>query len=84
MNTKLCLVLLAISVTLGCSRNLRLYPVQGQLAAQTPSPVLIAKIAGGLTSGVFSVVLSDGEVCKGSRAQVPTVRVAEGGTSATA
>ena len=58
--------------------------MQGQLAAQTPSPVLIAKITGGLTSWVFSVVLSDGEVCKGRWAQVSTVRVAKGGTSATA
>jgi hypothetical protein len=65
MKSKLCLLLLAISATLGCYMKARLYPVQGPLSAQTPVPVLMAKVTGKINPEAISVVLSDGEVCKG-------------------
>jgi hypothetical protein len=66
MKGKLCLLLLAISTMLGCAKlTARFYPVQGPLSAQTPQPVLIARISGKFTLGDMSVVLPDGELCKG-------------------
>jgi hypothetical protein len=60
---RLFLVLLAISTTLGCAAHTaRLYPVQGPLSAQTPAPVLIAKISGTFTPGDIFVTMPDGEV----------------------
>jgi len=70
MKDKLCLILLGIFSMLGCSQTVRLYPVQGPLSAQTPLPVLAARLTGALTSGDMSVVLNDGEICKGRWAQV--------------
>jgi hypothetical protein len=51
---KLCLLLLGISTMLGCTHTARLYPVQGPLSAQTPLPVLFAKIMGTFTPGDHS------------------------------
>ena len=66
MKYKLCLLLLGISTMLGCAHlAARFYPVQGPLSAQVPQPVLIARISGKFTPGDISVVLPDGEVCKG-------------------
>lgn len=65
MKSKLCLLLLVISASLACNHTARLYPVQGPLSVQKPVPVMIAKITGTFTPGDISVVLSDGEVCKG-------------------
>ena len=65
MKSRLCLLLLAISATCGCYIKTRLYPVEGPLSAQTPVPVLTGKITGKIYPETISVVLSDGEVCKG-------------------
>ena len=69
---------------LGCSHTYRFYPVQGPLAAQTPLPVLVAKLTGAISSGNISVVLSDGEVCKGHWAEVPRAKVPKGANTASA
>lgn len=69
---------------LGCSHTARLYPVQGPLSAQTPVPVLVAKITGAFTPGEISVVLSDGEACKGRWVMVPRPKVPKGATTANA
>lgn len=84
MKKKFYFLLLAISTMLGCTHNARLYPVQGPLSAQTPLPVLVAKITGAVTPGNISVVLSDGEVCKGRWAVVHPVKVPKGANTATA
>ena len=69
---------------LGCSHTYRFYPVQGPLSAQTPLPVLVAKLTGAISSGNISVVLSDGEVCKGHWAEVPRAKVPKGANTASA
>ena len=84
MKNKLCLVLLEISTMLGCSRTARLYPVQGPLSTQTPLPVLVAKVTGAFSPGSISVVLSDGEICKGRWTRVPPVQVPKGANTANA
>jgi hypothetical protein len=71
MKNRLILVLVCLAVLSGCSATARFYPVQGPLATQTPSPVYVAKLSDGLTSGNLSVVLSGGEICKGRWSQVP-------------
>src|SRR5882672_5669113 len=76
-------ILLAVSIMTGCSRTGRLYPVQGPLSAQTPSPVFVAKLTGALNSGNVSVVLGSGEVAKGRWSVVP-VPSAKGAAPATA
>jgi hypothetical protein len=73
---RLCLILLGILSTLGCTRTARFYPVQGPLVSQTPLPVPTAKVSFGINPGNLSVVLTDGEVCKGhwvpvKRGEVP-------------
>ena len=82
MKKKLCLLLLGISTMLGCTHTARLYPVQGPLSAQTPLPVLFAKITGAFNPGDISVVLSDGEMCKGRWVLVHPVQAPKGGTTA--
>jgi hypothetical protein len=77
MKNKLFFVLLGVSVLSGCRATGRLYPVQGPLSAQTPMPVLLAKLTGTFNSGSLSVVLADGEVCKGPWATVPRAQVAK-------
>jgi hypothetical protein len=39
-----------------------LYPVQGALAAQTPTPIYSASLTGGVSSGTFSATLAGGDV----------------------
>ncbi len=75
MRRKLVFVLLAVSILAGCRATGRLYPVQGPLSTQTPTPILLAKVTGAFNSGNISVVLADGEVCKGRWATVPRVQV---------
>ncbi len=70
MKSRLALLLLCVFALSGCA-TARLYPVQGPLATQTPPPVYVAKMSGAFYSGSFSVVLANGEVCKGRWAQVP-------------
>ncbi|MGO9170301.1 MAG: hypothetical protein ACLP56_25825 [Candidatus Sulfotelmatobacter sp.] len=84
MKTKLVSLLLGISMMLGCTHTVRFYPVQGPLSAQTPSPVLVGKVTGTITPKDISVVLSDGEVCKGHWMIVHPVQVPKGSTTATA
>lgn len=64
-------VLLCASLLAGCSARARFYPVRGPLSSRTPSPVYVGRLSGITSSGTFSVVLDDGEVCKGHWAQVP-------------
>jgi hypothetical protein len=71
MRGRLIVVLTGICVLSGCSATARLYPVKGPLSTQSPSPVYVAKMTGLLNSGNFSVVLGDGEVCKGAWQEVP-------------
>src|SRR5260370_37448353 len=78
MRSKLVFVLLAVSILTGCRATGRLYPVQGPLSAQTPTPVLLAKVTGAFNSGNISVALTDGEGCKGHLATVPCPQASKG------
>jgi hypothetical protein len=60
MKAQFCILLLATTMLLGCA-PLRFYPVQGPLVSMNPAPVLTAK----LNAKNISLVLNDGEVCKG-------------------
>src|SRR2546427_9989385 len=81
MKNNLLFVLLSVSVLAGCRMTGRLYPVQGPLSAQSPTPVLLAKLTGAFNSGNMTVVLADGEVCKGHWATVARPPVAKGGAT---
>jgi hypothetical protein len=83
VKSKLGTLLLAIFILSGCSAKVRLYPVQGPLSTQTPAPVLLGKLTGAFRSGEISVVLSDGEICKGRWVQVKQAEVPKGATAAT-
>jgi len=82
MKYKLFRLLVGVSILSGCRATARLYPVQGPLSAQTPTPVLLAKVTGAFNSGNMSVVLGDGEVCKGRWSTVPRAQVPKGATTA--
>lgn len=84
MKIRLGVMLLSLAVMLGCSHTARLYPVQGPLSAQTPVPVLLAKITGALTPADISVVMGDGEVCKGHWELVRRPKPGKGENTATA
>jgi hypothetical protein len=84
MKNKLFYVLLGVSILSGCRATARLYPVRGPLSAQTPTPVLLAKVTGAFNSGNISVVLADGEVCKGRWATVPRAQVPQGAATGNA
>ena len=79
----LALALLAASMMLGCVAAMHLYPVQGPLIAQTPAPVLPARVTGPFNSGTFTIYLPDGEVCHGNWAvaNTPPVGAAAPGSS---
>lgn len=77
------LLLLCVSALSGCA-TARLYPVQGPLSLQTPVPVYVAKFTGAFNSGNLSVVLADGEVCKGRWATVPRPNTPSDATAASA
>jgi hypothetical protein len=81
---KLCVLLLGVSLMVGCSATARFYPVQGPLSSQTPLPVPVAKVTFGVNPGNISVVLGDGEVCKGRWAVVPRGQVPKGAAAANA
>ena len=83
VNHKLWSISLVCSLMLGCSvHKAQFYPVQGPLSAQTPLPVLVAKVSGVFTPANISLVLGDGEVCKGRWAQVPAIQSAKGAAAA--
>lgn len=84
MKKQLCLALLMVSIMFGCTYTMRLYPVQGPLSAQRPLPVFVGKLSVGSTSGDISVVLGNGELCKGRWAQVPRPQPSKPGTTAAA
>jgi len=66
MKAKLLALLLVVTFLSGCYgiNKMRFYAVKDP-AAQAPSPAFIAKMKGGSYSGEISVVLPDGETCKG-------------------
>ena len=72
MKKRISLVLLMISAFAmsACTFTARLYPVQGPLSAQTPTPVFFPKITSGAHLSNISLVLSSGELCKGHWTQV--------------
>lgn len=84
MKKQLCLALLLITVMFGCTYTMRFYPVQGPLSAQKPLPVFVGKLSVGSTSGNISVVLGNGELCKGRWAQVPRPQASKPGATAAA
>ena len=53
-------------------------PVRGPLAQQNPLPAYTARLSG-LLSGAISVVLTNGEVCRGPWAFVSTTTAGKGG-----
>jgi lysozyme family protein len=83
MKSRLVLLLMCVSTLSGCA-TARFYPVQGPLSTQTPVPVYVAKLSGAFNSGNFSVVLGDGEVCKGRWAKVPRPKTSNDVTTTTA
>jgi hypothetical protein len=67
----LTLPLLAASAILsGCAVTAGFSPVQGPLSKQSPVPTYTASVSGIVSSGNISVVLENGEVCKGPWALV--------------
>jgi len=74
---------LCLSTLSGCA-TARFYPVQGPLSTQTPVPVYVAKFSGAFNSGNLSVVLANGEVCKGRWATVPRPTTSTDAAAATA
>jgi hypothetical protein len=73
-----CLVLLGLAMISGCTLKVLLYPVQGPLSTQTPSPVFPGKLSGMLNSGSVSFVLGDGEIFKGGWTRVIPVKATQG------
>jgi len=82
MNTKFCMVLMGVSMLSGCVHTVRFYPVQGPLIAQTPSQVLVGKVTGAFNSGNMSVVLKDGQICRGRWATIPRPQKSQTGATA--
>jgi hypothetical protein len=92
MRVKICTIVLGLLLS-GCYRNIKLYPVKGPLAAQTPVPVLKAKLTGafppnqitlnpqGLGLSGISVTMPDGETGKGQWKSVRPTKGPDGLTS---
>jgi len=83
MKSFLVSLLLCVSTLSGCA-TARFYPVQGPLSTQTPVPVYVAKFSGAFNSGNLSVVLANGEVCKGRWATVPRPNASSDAAAASA
>jgi hypothetical protein len=64
-NRKLLLVLSGVSLMSGCAATARLYPVEGPLSIQKPTPVFSATLTGRVASGNISLTIGNGEICKG-------------------
>ncbi|HYX53486.1 MAG TPA: hypothetical protein VE783_08535 [Candidatus Limnocylindrales bacterium] len=79
MKTKFILALLSTMMLCGCYANMRLYPVKGALAEQSPLPSFEAKIT---ATGDISVTLNDGEHFKGSWESVRRLDKADAASSA--
>ena len=84
MKTKVFLVLLGLSIMLGCTATARLYPVQGPLSQQAPLPVFVGKLNGSVNSGNISFVMADGEVCTGRWTRVVSAAAPKNGTAVVA
>ena len=65
MKAKLALVLLGVCLISGCYRYVHLYPIQGPLALQAPSPIFTAKMTGAFNSGNLTLTLANGEAFSG-------------------
>jgi hypothetical protein len=83
MKHPLLLGILCVSLLSGCSATARLYPVSGPLSQHNPQPVFVGRITGVVDSGNFSVVLENGEVCKGKWAMVPRPNSSSDASTAT-
>ena len=71
MNTRLVIIVVAASMLAGCRAGMRLYPVKGPLAEQTPMPVFTGKITQTRpSSGKISLYLAGGELFTGNWKQV--------------
>lgn len=68
MKFKILFALLAIAMLTGCYANMgvRLYPVQGPLAAKAPLPVFPAMLTERSSAGEIRLTLPGGEECQGS------------------
>jgi hypothetical protein len=62
---RLVALLLATSLLTGCGLAGRLYPVQGPLAQQHPTPIYSFTAVGLYTDGTVTATVQDGEVCTG-------------------
>ena len=84
MRKRISLVLLIISASVmsACTRTARLYPVQGPLSAQTPTPVFFPKITGLAYPSNISLVLSGVELCKGRWTQIAPTQAPKGAVAA--
>lgn len=83
MKKRISLILLIVSASAlsACTRTARLYPVQGPVSAQSPTPVFFAKITGVSYPLGISIVLGGGELCKGRWNQVAPAQPAKGATA---
>ena len=68
---RLGMTLVVLSTLVACTRTAHFYPVQGPLSSQNPAPVYSAKVSFGANPKTLSVILGNGEVCKGSWSVVP-------------
>jgi hypothetical protein len=64
MHIKSFIACAGIFILVGCSATFHLYPVQGPLSNQKPSPVLVG-VKTGFASGTLSIILPGGESCAG-------------------
>jgi hypothetical protein len=76
MRPKAALLVLVVILASACSTTVTLYPVEGPMSKQSPLPVLTAR-ADGITgnTGNISLVLPDGEVCKGRWSSIAPMSV---------
>ncbi len=82
MKYKLYFILASVFVMFGCTHSTHFYPVQGPLSSQIPLPVLNGKFSAGARSGNISVVMQDGETCKGRWTIVRPSQSTKGSASA--
>jgi hypothetical protein len=81
MRIRLPLIVVGILFISGCAQG-RLYPVQGPFSSESPVPVFTAKASGMFNSGNISVVLENGEKCKGRWVTAQAVPIPNGAPAA--
>jgi hypothetical protein len=70
-NLLIALVFVCAVMLSGCHIDGKLYPVQGPLASQASQQIFAIRFTGGLSkSGEMSATLANGELCKGTWAQI--------------